>query len=97
MADDLSVMGASPDIIAEVKLVSPRVDFEVFEDNWKTVEMFMRLQTQWIVGAMGGFIGLNYQSIEFLFRIEGVENQRDMLADLQAMEVAALQVLNTKD
>ena len=56
----------------------------------------MRLQTQW-VPSMGGMIGLNYQSVEFLFKIEGIENQRETLADLQAMEVAALEVMNAKD
>lgn len=56
----------------------------------------MRLQTQW-VPSMGGMMGMNYQSVDFLFRIEGIENQRETLADLQVMEVAALQVMNAKD
>ena len=32
-----------------------------------------------------------------MFRIEGIENQRELFADLQIMEFAALQVMNTKD
>ena len=96
MAADLAVMGADQSIIDAVLESSPTPDFEVLEENWPAVSMFMRLQTQW-VPTMGGMIGLNYQSVEFLFRIEGIENQREMLADLQAMEIAALQVLNTKD
>lgn len=96
MADDLAVMGASSEVVQAVQDSSPRNDFEVFEENWPVVALFMRLQTQW-VASMGGVIGLNYQSVEFLFRIEGTENQRETLADLQIMEMAALQVMNTKD
>jgi hypothetical protein len=97
MADDLAVMGASSAIIDAVQQDSPTYDFEVFEENWPIVKLFMQMQTQWVVAGMGAFIGFNYQSLEFLFRIEGVENQREMLADLQAMEVAALNILNAKD
>jgi len=96
MADDLAVMGASSDIVVAVQDSSPSRDFEVHEENWPVVAMFMRLQTQWLT-SMGGVVGLNYQSIEFLFKIEGVENQREMLADLQVMEVTALQIINSKD
>jgi hypothetical protein len=95
-SDDLAVMGAAPEIAQAMQETSPTHDFEVLEENWQAVSMFMRLQTQW-VPMMGGVAGLNYQSVEFLFRIEGIENQREMLADLQAMEIAALQVMNVKD
>lgn len=67
--------------------------FEVWEDNLEAVTMFMRLQTQWTV-VNTTFIGLNYQSIDFLFRIYQVQNPSEMMDDLRAMEVAALSVLN---
>ena len=89
-------MGASPEIAKAMQETSPTNDFEVFEENWPTVQLFMRLQTQWHIG-MGGATGLNYQSVLALFTIEGIENQREMLADLQTMEIAALRVMNTKD
>lgn len=89
-------MGAAPEIAQALQDSSPPDDFEVWEENWPTVTMFMRLQTQWIV-TMGGIVGLNYQSVEFLFRIEGIDNPREMLADLQVMEAAALDVMNAKD
>ena len=57
--------------------------------------MFMRLQTQWRV-IDGGFLGLDYQSAEFLFKIHHVAEQAEMMNDLQAMEMAALQVLNKR-
>ena len=79
-----------------IAAVSPDQDadlFGVWEDNADTLVMFMRLQTQWHVIA-GGFVGLNYQSAEFLFKIHGVADAAAMMDDLQAMEVAALQVMN---
>ena len=76
---------------------SPEVDddFAVWEENADTVVMFMRLQTQWRV-IDGGFLGLDYQSAAFLFKIHHVANPAEMMNDLQAMEMAALQVLNKR-
>lgn len=88
-------MGAAPEIAEAVQETSPAHDFEVWAENWPVVELFMRLQTQWVT-TMGSIVGLHYPSVDFLFRIEGIENQREMLADLQVMEVAALHVLNSK-
>lgn len=70
--------------------------FGVWEENAEQVMMFMRLQTQWRV-IDGGFVGLNYQSAEFLFKIHSVADQATMMNDLQAMEMAALQVLNKRE
>lgn len=93
--DDLAVMGAAPEITQAVGDAGPKDDFEVLEENWPAVSLFMRLQTQW-VPSMGGLLGLNYQSVQWLFTIDGIENQREMLDDLQLMEITALQTLNAK-
>lgn len=69
-------------------------DFAVWEENVEVVTMFLRLQTQWHL-VQGGFVGLNYQSAEFLFKIHSVANPAEMMMDLQTMELAALKVLNT--
>ena len=69
--------------------------FEVWEENAAALRLFMRMQTQWNM-LEGGFIGLNYQSLQFLFTIDKVEDQAEMLDDLQAMEIAALQILNKR-
>jgi hypothetical protein len=39
---------------------------------------------------------LNYQSVAFLIKIHDVANPVAMMDDLQAMELAALQVLNKR-
>jgi hypothetical protein len=71
-------------------------DFGVWEENADTVVMFMRLQTQWNVIAGPAYLGLNYQAAEALFRIYSVTDQAAMMSDLQAMEIAALNVLNAR-
>lgn len=81
------IAAASPDPAAHL--------FGVWEENADTVLMFMRLQTQWNVIA-GAFIGLNYQSAAFLFKIHDVADPAAMMDDLQAMEIAALQVMNKR-
>lgn len=68
-------------------------EFEVHPDNWATVEMFLRLQTQWR-STMSGVIGLDYSAAQWLFRLYEVQDQRSLLEDLQTMEVAAMQVIN---
>ena len=68
-------------------------EFEVHPDNWATVEMFLRLQTQWR-STMSGVIGLDYSAAQWLFRLYEVQDQRALLEDLQTMEVAAMQVIN---
>ena len=73
--------------------------FEVWEENWETVLMFLRMQTQWTV-AMGGYVGLKYEVLlgaSGLMSLYDVENPREMLEELQVMEAAALSELNKSD
>ncbi len=73
--------------------------FEVWEENWETVVMFLRMQTQWTV-TMGGYVGLKYEVLlgaSGLMSLYDVSNPREMLEDLQVMEAAALSELNKSD
>jgi len=73
--------------------------FEVWEENWETVVMFLRMQTQWAV-TMGGYVGLKYEVLlgaSGLMSLYDVSNPREMLEDLQVMEAAALAELNKSD
>ena len=67
----------------------PPEDFEVLEENWPVVEMFLRLQTQWRT-TMSGLLGLDYGAVAWLLRLYEVEDPRALLEDLQVMEAAAL-------
>ena len=73
----------------------PRQDFEVWEENWSVVEMFLRCQTQWRT-TMSGVLGLDYGAVAWLFKMYAVEDPRALLEDLQIMEAAAMMVINTR-
>ena len=68
-------------------------DFEVWQENWPAVEMFLRCQTQWRT-SMNGVVGMDYGALAWLFRLYEVEDPRSLLEDLQVMEGAVMQVLN---
>ncbi len=73
--------------------------FEVWEENWDAVMMFLRLQTQWSV-TMGGYVGLKYEVLlgaGGLMSLYDVDNPRELLEEIQVMEAAALSELNKKN
>tara|TARA_R100000030_G_scaffold24843_1_gene18015 strand:- start:363 stop:572 length:210 start_codon:yes stop_codon:yes gene_type:complete len=67
----------------------------VWEENWETVQMFLRIQTQWRV-SMSGPVGLDYAPLEWLCRIYGVEDPALVFTGLQVMEYTALSCFNAK-
>lgn len=94
-AEDLAAFGAPAEMVESAKPDPDQHFFGVWEENAGSLMMFMRMQTQWNV-VNGCFLGLNYASAAFLFKIHGVENASELMDDLQAMELAALQVLNKR-
>lgn len=68
-------------------------DFEVWDDNWDIVMMFLRLQTQWTV-TMGAYVGLKYESLQWLVSLYSVEDRASLFEGIQVMESAALKELN---
>ena len=71
-------------------------NFDVWEENWETVMMFMRMATQWNV-TMGGYVGLKYEVLVGaggLMSLYDVDNPREMLEGIQEMESVALVELN---
>ena len=52
--------------------------------------LFLSLDTQWQIGAMGEVIGLNYGGVEAVFRIKGIKERAALFDDLQVMERAAV-------
>lgn len=67
----------------------PPEHFEVWEENWPVLDMFLRCQTQWR-NTMNGLLGLDYTAVEWLLRLYEVEDPRSLLEDLQVMEAAVL-------
>ena len=87
--------GMDPGEINEMRKAAKAAAFEVWEENWEIVEMFLRMQTQWRVG-MGGPTGLDYASLEWLCRLYSVKDPASLFEGLQLMEVTALSCLNKK-
>lgn len=69
--------------------------FEVWEENWAAVEMFLRVQTQWRT-TMQGVLGLDYNAVAWLLKLYEMADPRALLEDLQIMEAAAIMVLNER-
>ena len=67
----------------------------MWEENWETVLMFIRMSTQWNT-SMAGLTGLNYPSLEWLCKLYPVEDPVALFEGVQTMEMAALTVLNSK-
>ena len=91
----MRALGASEEQIAAAQLEAVKHDFEVWEENWEAVMMFLRMQTQWNV-SMNGLIGLNYQALETLIRLYHVKEPVELFEKVQVIERAALVKMNTK-
>ena len=91
----MKAMGMSDQDIERIMPVKQEEEdhFDVWPENWDTVLLFLRCQTQWRVAGMGGMIGLDYGVVEWLFKVYKVEDERQQLEDLQIMEAAALEKL----
>ena len=77
------------------KLEAVQEDFEVWDENWEAVMMFLRMQTQWNV-SMNGLVGLNYQALETLIRLYHVKEPIELFERVQVIERAALVKMNSK-
>ena len=73
-------------------------EFEVWEENWEAVTMFLRMQTQWTI-SMAGYVGLRYDVLlgsGGLFDLYNVEDRCDVLERLQVLEATALSELRKR-
>lgn len=71
----------------------------MWDENWDTVMMFLRMQTQWNT-TMAGYLGLKYEVLLMpggLFDLYCVEDRLAMLEGLQIMETAALSCLGKSE
>tara|TARA_R100000781_G_scaffold26209_1_gene19309 strand:- start:2552 stop:2794 length:243 start_codon:yes stop_codon:yes gene_type:complete len=71
----------------------PEKDFEVWQENWPAVELFLRVQTQWRT-SMGGVTGLDYASVISTAKLYEVPDLPAVLEDLQVIEVTVMTALN---
>tara|TARA_R100001510_G_scaffold20607_1_gene18003 strand:+ start:943 stop:1260 length:318 start_codon:yes stop_codon:yes gene_type:complete len=66
----------------------------VYEENWLTVEMFLRCQTQWRVG-ISGIVGLDYTTVLEMIKLYSVQDAVSLMENLQIMEAAILKIINS--
>ncbi len=97
-ADDMRAYGSTEDEIQAALGDGKKSDFEIWPENVETLNMFCSLQTQWRVGPMGGYLGLEYPGVWSALKgvVRGRKTRRAMFTDIQAMELAALPVLNAR-
>jgi hypothetical protein len=76
-----------------IQLLNPVVTpdhFEVWEENWQVLTIFLQVQTQWRMG-MNGLIGLDYGAVAWVLKLVAAENEHlTLLGDLQTIERAVL-------
>lgn len=68
-------------------------DYELWEEHIPVVELFMRVIRQWRI-AGESFLGIDYNILELVSRLSGMELTLDLLDDFQIMEAAAADILN---
>ena len=69
-------------------------DLGLYPDNWEVVMFFMRLQTQWMVSAMGQRVGLVYSSVTTVAEVFGQKITPEFFHDLQILEIAYINETN---
>jgi hypothetical protein len=102
LADDMELLGLA-DEIAEAPRESDVEEerYEIWPDNWPTLRLFLRLHSKWnIVAAPDGELvrtGIWWPNIEGILRnTNGIARRKwpEVIADLEAMEDAAMRVMN---
>jgi len=89
-------MGAPEDIRRQFEAQAAYQDFEVLPENWETVLLFLRVQTQWRTG-MSGVVGLDYAAVERDCSIYNVPLTPELMDNIRVMEMAAMAELNRND
>lgn len=71
---------------------TPLVD--VFPDNWRALEVFDAMGTQWRVGEMGA-VGLDYGVLPAVIRLQGIPRSEwaDLFESIRILEGEALSVM----
>lgn len=71
------------------------VNYEVIEEAWPAVRMFLKVQTQWRADS-GTVIGLDYGAVRWAFELYGADNPAELLADLQIIEATVVAAVNKR-
>lgn len=88
--------------MAQIEAASDAGDFEVWAENWETLEAFLAVSTQWRLAPYGGgmsptmiyWAGLDYSAVRAGLDAAGIAVTRELWTGLRLMEAAARKVLN---
>ena len=69
--------------------------FEVFPENWQSINLFLDIQTQWRIDQ-GVIFGLDYNAVAFIFKLKKkkIKKPLEILADLQVLEAKIVETIN---
>jgi len=95
-------MGAPAEVVAEIEAAGDAGHFEVWAENWETLEAFLAVSTQWRLAPYGGgmspamiyWAGLDYTAVRAGLDAAGIAVTRELWNGLRIMEAAARNVLN---
>lgn len=88
--------GVEADEAAGILAATAEPVFEVEPENWDALVLFMRSQTQWIIGGMGQRTGLNYSGVESVARLSRVELTPELFDQVQLLELTVINELNRR-
>lgn len=94
----LALIGAPAEIMERARAREPETHFEVFDDNWPILEVFLQLATcwSWLVPPMEPPIRAGIPATEIQATIQmllpSTADHRQAFRDIRAMESAALDV-----
>jgi hypothetical protein len=101
VVDALSAFGARPEDLKRAEELRADGPYEVFPENWRALQLFLALATQWRICALSTMAGahlvqtgLDYAAVEPAMRLLGVKRHRRaaLFRQIQMMESAALDV-----
>lgn len=94
------MLGVSVETLNAAQSSSRSVEeFAIWKDNVAALELFLSCRSQWRI--LSGFdrvvyLGLDYPAVDVVMKNRRVKDKVAMFADIQAMEWAALEVLNAE-
>ena len=71
--------------------------FPILEEHAEAAALFLAVCSQWRMGPLGGFIGLDWHFVDLELRHGGHEITTETWQGLKTMERAACRELNRKD
>ena len=88
-AKDAAVLGIEP------PPSKAAVNYEVEQDAWPAVRVFLKVQTQWRADS-GAVIGLDYGAVRWVIEMLQLADPLEVLADLQIMEATVVAAMNKR-